>query len=1014
LLLLTAGGLGLWWLYQKPSGAPTDPVEQALRRLQQHLEHHRYAQPAGDNALAALATLERLSPGNPAIAPARRRLTDTLQATVEAALAAGNTAGARAAIVDGRRADPKLAVWDELARRAGDREADNRLYRRELEAGTLAAIDDYLTRCGMWGCGHRDEAGARKVQVLEQQRRLRDALARMDAGEGSPVPAEAAIDALAALAALVPKDPSVQEGREQILALEEEIRQKRLREIRTLYNRMEHHLEREQYTRPDGQNALEDLRRLERLAPNDPAIPAARRRMTDRIAEQARMRIERWELRQARERIAQGRLVDAELPVWEEIERHLATAKPPLRLELDPPGTKVLIAGSGLQDGGQPYHPGLKLPVGEYRLKAGFPGYLPREVRLQHEDNAVRTVSLQAWPERLHAVVQDGHRNDVSTVAWSPNGKLLASASSDDTVRLWETGSGKTRRTLSGHTDVVRALAWSPDNELLASGSDDNTVRVWNARSGKLVRSLEAHQGNVRAVAWSPDGKVLASGGDDLTVRLWRAAGGALMHTLEGHSWWVRTLAWSPDGKMLASGSADKTVRLWNARSGELVRILEGHQRQVRAVTWSPDSATLASASDDGTVRLWQISGAPLRTLEGHKGYVRALAWAPDGQSLASGGGDNSVRLWDTASGKPRRTLEGVQKDWGRAAAWSPDRKALASGSEDNMVRVWRVDSRRPPHALEGHKNDIEAVAWSPDGKFLASGSLDHTIRLWDPDRGKLLHTLRRYRYPVLSVSWSPDGKLLASGGGDNGVRLWDPARTHLVHTLQGHKGAVRALAWSPDSEVLASGGDDDTVRLWYAEGGTPFETLTGHAGDIRALAWSPTSNVLASASADNTVRLWDRGTGKLLHTLHGHKRGVLAVAWSPDGRLLASGGEDKTALVWNGDRGELLRALDEHQEGYVQNLAWSPDGKVLISGSADGSMSVWLPRTGTRLATIRTLPQSGYLTLDREGRYFSGDPASIIVYEGDLKHCRKRPDLVELLHRPDIIAHLLTGELQP
>jgi serine/threonine protein kinase len=228
LLLAAVGGLGLWWLEHGFPEPPGDRVAELRRQLQQHLEQRQYTHPADDNALADLETLARLAPDDPAIAVARRRLSEALQETAETALAAGDTAAARAAVAAGRRAEAGLPVWTELARRTDDREADNRLYRRELEAATLGAIDDYLTRCAIWGCAHRDQAEARMARVLEQQQGVRDALARLEAGEGGADATKAALDELAAL---VPNDPSVKAGQERFLALWDALVQLKCEEI---------------------------------------------------------------------------------------------------------------------------------------------------------------------------------------------------------------------------------------------------------------------------------------------------------------------------------------------------------------------------------------------------------------------------------------------------------------------------------------------------------------------------------------------------------------------------------------------------------------------------------------------------------------------------------------------------------------------------------------------------------------------------------------------------------------
>ncbi|WP_414576252.1 NACHT domain-containing protein [Anabaena sp. CCY 9402-a] len=553
----------------------------------------------------------------------------------------------------------------------------------------------------------------------------------------------------------------------------------------------------------------------------------------------------------------------------------------------------------------------------------------------------------------------EGHIDWVRTIAFSPNGRMLASGSQDQTVKLWDILTGRCVKTFNEHTDRIYSVAFSPNSQILASSSQDQTVKLWDINTGKCLQTLHGHTNRIYCVAFSPNTLILASGAEDQTVKLWDINTGECLQTLHGHTNRIRSINFSPDGKILASGSRDHTARLWDIDTGKCVKVLEGHTGTVWSVAFNNIGQIIATGSGDNTVRLWDLqTGKCFQILQGHFNWVRSVSFHPQNHILASAGDDQAVRLWDINTGDCLRSLQGYHHLL-LSVAFSPDGKTLVSGSNDTLVRLWDINTSKCFQILQGHKAWVSSIAISPNGQIIASGSSDKTVKIWNIRNGSCLKTIEAKSNWVLPTVFSPDGQFLAFADKTT-IQLWNISTGEHFKTLQGHTDWLKSIAFSHDGKLLATGSEDNTIKLWDISTGKCINTLQGHLDWVWSVSFNLDGQILASGGGnyDKIVKLWNISTGECIKTLQGHSSDARFVEFSPDSRIIASSSHDRTIRLWDFYTGECFKTLEGHTN-WVVSISFSPDGKILASGSEDGTIKLWDIQTGCCISTL--IPERPY-----------------------------------------------------
>ena len=573
------------------------------------------------------------------------------------------------------------------------------------------------------------------------------------------------------------------------------------------------------------------------------------------------------------------------------------------------------------------------------------------------------------------------HGQYVYDVAFDRAGGRLASASSDQTVRIHSVPAGKLLQEFKGHTDGVVSVGFSHDGTRLVSGSFDNVAIVWDSASGKPLQQLKAHSWWVRSAQFSADDNRIVTCGEDGKAIVWQYSAEAQRferHTeFDKHRGPINAAQFSPNGNLVASAGADGRVLIWNPDQVKPVDIklriddqpdppapfvaLSGHDKPVWSLSFSPDGKRLASGGEDNVIRIWDLTTSEqTAALRGHTSYVYDCQFSPDGNDILSAGRDEQIKLWNPASYGEALTLGrnagGQHADAVLAARFSHDGTRIITASRDRTARIWDAKTQELIQEFaEGHDFLATNAVFFAGGNRVATSAGDGTTRIWNVAEGTEITSLvGTGRTAVLDVS--ADNRWLATAGIENDVQVWDLISGKRVANLRGHTDAVTAVCFANNGKMLASADQLGFCRTWQLEDDSwqPGLELRGHSRTVTALKFSE-PNRLVSASGDNTCAQWNLDTGQEISELVlKHPGWITAMDVTEDGTLAITICEDGLLRLWSLAEARMIQSIQPRKNVLFTSVDISPTGKMVAAAcAAESSVQLWRLDTGKKSPTV-------------------------------------------------------------
>ena len=603
-----------------------------------------------------------------------------------------------------------------------------------------------------------------------------------------------------------------------------------------------------------------------------------------------------------------------------------------------------------------------------------------------------------------------GHSGPVNSVAISHDGSFAISGSDDNTLKIWDLGTGEEKITLSGHSGSVNSVAISDDGLIAVSGSSDKTIKIWDLKSGIEIRTMQGHKSSVSSVCISSDIKFALSGSDDGTLKIWNlkegietktilADGGVRecqlssdnrralvvcyfgisieMYDLESaeeigvfdnHSDEVTSVCFSKSGKVAISGSDDKTVKVWNLETGKDMYTLQGHSERIISVCLSQDDSYAISGDKHGEMKIWNLQDASeIVSLSEHSGYVNSISVSNDGTFAISGADDGTLKIWNLAENIKRNATRQGHSSLVTSVSVSSNDAFVISASWDGTLKMWDVETGKELNTLKGHSSGVNSVSISPDGSLAISGAFDGTAKVWDLKTGRQLKMEYGQNQSVKCVFISSKEYMASYEGNSSGcLIIWDIQTGTRLGSFGTETRCISSFRISPDvSQLVTSYPDDNYLIIWDLQHNEYPKELHGHSGKISDFCLSPDGSSVVSGSWDGTLKIWDLATGNEIKTLRSDFGRIESVSISPNGEFAVSVSADNTLVIWDYKKGTILNTFN----GFSEHICISPESSFVLAGSVDNILKILDSNSSKTLGAYFTDSKITRIKIDRRCR---------------------------------------------